>query len=92
LRDIDHVNNLGWTALLEAVILGDGGPIHQEIVGLLVDAGAKNIAHRDGRTLLDHARERGFAEIAARIAGGKDRRNRAQGRAGLPVFTERVLL
>ena len=24
--DVDHVNNLGWTALLEAVILGDGGP------------------------------------------------------------------
>ena len=23
--DIDHVNDLGWTALLEAVILGDGG-------------------------------------------------------------------
>ena len=23
--DVDHVNNLGWTALLEAVILGDGG-------------------------------------------------------------------
>ena len=39
--DIDHVNNLGWTALIEAVILGDGGPVFQEIVGLLVDAGAK---------------------------------------------------
>ncbi|MGD9915071.1 MAG: ankyrin repeat domain-containing protein, partial [Rhizobiaceae bacterium] len=39
--DIDHVNDLGWTALIEAVILGDGGPVYQEIVGLLVDAGAK---------------------------------------------------
>ena len=39
--DIDHVNNLGWTALLEAVILGDGGPVYQEIVGILVDAGAQ---------------------------------------------------
>ena len=30
--DVDHVNDLGWTALLEAVILGDGGPVHIEIV------------------------------------------------------------
>lgn len=68
--DIDHVNNLGWTALLEAVILGDGGPVYQEIVGLLVDAGARNIPDREGRTPLDHARARGFAEIAARIEAG----------------------
>ena len=25
--DVDHVNDLGWTALLEAVILGDGSPV-----------------------------------------------------------------
>lgn len=68
--DIDHVNNLGWTALLEAVILGDGGPIYQEIVGLLVDAGAKGIPDRDGKTPLDHARASGFQEIAARIEAG----------------------
>ena len=54
--DVDHVNKLGWTALIEAVILGDGGPVYQEIVGLLVDAGASNIADRDGTTPLDHAR------------------------------------
>jgi uncharacterized protein len=68
--DVDHVNNLGWTALLEAVILGDGGPVYQEIVGLLIDAGAKNIADRDGRTPLDHARTSGYAEIAKRIEAG----------------------
>ncbi len=67
--DVDHVNNLGWTALLEAVILGDGGPVYQEIVGLLVDAGARGIADRDGVTPLEHARRRGFDAIAARIAG-----------------------
>ena len=38
--DVDHVNNLGWTALLEAVILGDGGPVYQEIVKLLLEGGA----------------------------------------------------
>jgi len=69
--DIDHVNNLGWTALLEAVILGDGGPVYQEIVGLLVDAGAKSIPDRDGVTPLEHARRMGFAAIAERIAAGR---------------------
>jgi ankyrin repeat protein len=50
---IDHVNNLGWTALLEAVILGKGGASHQQIVGLLIDAGANvNLADRDGVTAL----------------------------------------
>ncbi len=68
--DVDHVNNLGWTALLEAVILGDGGPVYQEIVGLLVDAGAKGIADNDGITPLEHANRRGFSEIAARIEAG----------------------
>jgi len=71
--DIDHVNNLGWTALLEAVILGDGGPVYQEIVGLLVGAGAKGIADRDGVTPLEHARRRGFAAIAALLENGADR-------------------
>ena len=68
--DVNHVNNLGWTALLEAVILGDGGSVYQEIVGLLVDAGAKSIPDRDGVTPLEHARRRGFEVIAARIAAG----------------------
>jgi ankyrin repeat protein len=69
--DIDHVNNLGWTALIEAVILGDGGPVHQEIVGLLVDAGADpNIADRDGVRPLEHARRLGFDAMAERIAAG----------------------
>jgi ankyrin repeat protein len=68
--DIDHVNNLGWTALIEAVILGDGGPVYQEIVGLLVDAGAGNIPDREGVSPLDHARRNGFSELAARIEAG----------------------
>ena len=65
--EVDHVNDLGWTALLEAVILGDGGPVYQQIVKLLVDAGARNIPDRDGRTPLDHARSRGFSAIASII-------------------------
>jgi len=62
--DKDHVNKLGWTALLEAVILGDGGPVHTEIVRLLVEAGANvNIADREKVTPLQHARRRGFGEM-----------------------------
>lgn len=61
---IDHVNRLGWTALLEAIILGDGGPRHTEVVRLLVQAGANvNIADSAGVTPLAHARTRGFASI-----------------------------
>lgn len=62
---LDHVNNLGWTALMEAVVLGDGGPDHQEVVRLLLEAGAdRELADRDGVTPLAHARARGYAEIA----------------------------
>ena len=62
--DKDHVNNLGWTALMEAVVLGDGGPKHSEIVRLLVAAGANaNIPDRDGVTALAHARQRGYSDL-----------------------------
>ncbi|MFJ6015842.1 ankyrin repeat domain-containing protein [Streptomyces sp. NPDC092952] len=68
--DIDHVNDLGWTALLEAVLLGDGGRDHQETVRLLLAGGADpGIADRSGTTALQHARQRGFDEIA-RLLGG----------------------
>ena len=66
--DVNHVNSLGWTALLEAVILGDGGPVHQEIVKLLLAGGADaGKADNDGVTPLTHAKSRGFTEIARMI-------------------------
>jgi ankyrin repeat protein len=62
--DVNHVNDLGWTALLEAVILGDGGPDHQEIVRILLDAGADaSIPDKNGVTALQHARRSGYSEI-----------------------------
>ena len=66
--DVNHVNDLGWTALLEAVILGDGGPRYQEIVRILLDAGAdRNLADRNGVTALAHAEQRGHDAIADRL-------------------------
>lgn len=66
---LDHVNNLGWTALIEAVILGDGGPGHVATVRALVEAGANTvIADRNSMTPLAHARERGFEEMVRIIA------------------------
>jgi ankyrin repeat protein len=72
--DVDHVNRLGWTGLLEAVILGDGGSAHQEIVRLLVDAGADtSIADRDGVTPLEHAQQRGYDEMVRTLTTGRRR-------------------
>lgn len=62
---LDHVNNLGWTALIEAVILGDGGPDHIATVEALLDAGADTeIGDNNGVTPLRHAEIRGYARIA----------------------------
>jgi ankyrin repeat protein len=63
--DVDHVNRLGWTALLEAVILGDGGAAHTEIVRLLLAHGASpNLADAQGVTPLRHAKQRGQTAVA----------------------------
>jgi len=68
---VDHVNRLGWTALLEAVILGDGGDRHIETVRLLIDAGADvNLPDRNGVTPLDHAQRRGHEGVAAVLRAG----------------------
>jgi ankyrin repeat protein len=62
---IDHVNRLGWTALHEAIILGDGSQDYVRVVELLVAAGADVMlpSQRDGVTPLAHARRLGHQEI-----------------------------
>jgi ankyrin repeat protein len=61
---LDHVNNLTWTALMESIVLGDGGRRHTETLRALVDAGANvNIPDRAGITPLAHARGRGYKEM-----------------------------
>ncbi len=64
--DVDHVNDLGWTALLEAVVLGNGSARYQEIVRILLAAGAdRRIPDRNGVTALEHARRAGHQELVA---------------------------
>ena len=66
--DINHVNDLGWTALLEAVVYGDGSEPYQQIVGILLAAGADpSITDAQGKTALQHARAMGFDAIAAQL-------------------------
>lgn len=72
--DVNHANRLGWTALLEAVILGDGGVAHTEIVRLLLDHRADpNKPDAQGVTPLAHARQRGQSAVAALIAAAGGR-------------------
>jgi uncharacterized protein len=71
---LDHVNNLHWTAVIEAVVLGDGGRRHIACLRALLDAGANpNLPDRQGRTPLVLARARGFTQMVVLLeaAGGK---------------------
>ena len=61
---LDHINNLNWTALIESVVLGDGGQNHIETARLLLAAGAdQSIADGSGVTPLQHAKSMGFKEM-----------------------------
>ncbi|HXV11614.1 MAG TPA: ankyrin repeat domain-containing protein [Burkholderiales bacterium] len=79
---LDHVNNLGWTALIESIVLGDGGPRHIATLKALVEAGANvNLPDRNGQTPLTLARQRGYRdmiEILKRAGGTSARGNGAQ--------------
>jgi uncharacterized protein len=71
---LDHVNNLGWTAVIEAIVLGDGGPRHTETLRALVEAGADvNLADRNRQSPLALATARGYGTMVAllRRAGAK---------------------
>jgi ankyrin repeat protein len=62
---LDHVNNLGWTALIESIVLGDGGRRHTATLAALIEAGANvNIADRNGMTPLHLAQANGYREMA----------------------------
>ena len=61
---LDHVNNLYWTAVIESIVLGNGGPRHQATLKALIDAGANlQLTDRQGNTPLQLARSRGYGEM-----------------------------
>lgn len=65
---LDHVNNLHWTATIESIVLGDGGPRHQSTLKALIDAGAGlQLADRSGQTPLALARSRGHSAMVAML-------------------------
>lgn len=67
---LDHVNNLHWTAVIESIVLGDGGARHQATLKALLDAGASTaLADRQGRTPLQLAEDRGYAAMARLLQG-----------------------
>lgn len=66
---LDHVNNLHWTALIEAIVLGNGGPRHQEVVRALLAAGASTrLTDREGNTPLALAKARGYSAMVSLLA------------------------
>jgi ankyrin repeat protein len=61
---LDHVNNLHWTAVIESIVLGNGGPRHRETLRALIQAGANlKLADRQGNTPLALARSRGYGDM-----------------------------
>ncbi|WDV08483.1 ankyrin repeat domain-containing protein [Lysinibacillus irui] len=62
--NVNHVNHLGWTALMEAIVLNNGNPTQQTVIQLLIEHGADvTIPDQNNVTPLQHAKQRGFQEI-----------------------------
>ena len=67
---LDHVNNLHWTALIESIVLGNGGARHQESLRALLAAGASHqLTDRQGNTPLQLAKSRGYQEMVQMLEG-----------------------
>ena len=71
---LDHVNNLHWTAMIESIVLGNGGTRHQEVLRALLAAGASTqLMDGRGATPLQLAKARGYKEMVLMLerAGAK---------------------
>jgi ankyrin repeat protein len=89
--EIDHINNLGWTALHEAIILGDGSDRYVNTVWVLVAAGADySCGHNVTRphrfsTLRPGATTRSHSYCAPRWRPINQRKGRPIGACSLPL-------
>ncbi|MGN4426066.1 ankyrin repeat domain-containing protein [Bacillus cereus group sp. MYBK30-1] len=73
--DVNYKNNRGGTALLEAIVLGNGSENHKKVIQMLIEHGADvNMANSEGTTPLQYAEKRGFKDIAnmLRLAGANE--------------------
>lgn len=71
---LDHVNNLHWTAVIEAIVLGDGGVRHLATLKALLRAGASTqLTDRSGATPMQLAQARGYTAMVEllRAAGAR---------------------
>lgn len=67
--NVNHTNGVGWTALIEAIILNDGGPRQQRIVELLLEHDADPLmTDKYGVTPRELALRHGHTEIAEMLA------------------------
>jgi len=74
--DVDHVNARGWTALITAVTLGNGGKEYVAIVDALVAARADgDIKDHQGKMAIDYARGRGYADMVRILEKAVGRRS-----------------
>ncbi|MBN9625451.1 MAG: hypothetical protein ABS39_01660 [Acidovorax sp. SCN 65-28] len=72
---LDHMNNLHWTALIESIVLGNGGTRHQATLQALLKAGASQaLTDRQGNTPLQLARQRGYGEMVQMLEAAAARR------------------
>jgi len=77
---LDHVNNLHWTAVIESIVLGDGGPRHQATLAALLDAGASTtLADASGATPVALARARGYDAMVRLIETAQAQRRSSGG-------------
>src|SRR3546814_20102739 len=77
---VNHVNDPGWTALLEAVVYGDGSARYIDVITQLLDAGADpSIRDASGKTALANAESRGQSDVVARL---QSRRRSEERRVG----------
>ncbi|MED4752797.1 ankyrin repeat domain-containing protein [Brevibacillus choshinensis] len=62
--NVNHTNTCGWTPLIEAIILNDGGERQQTIIKMLIEHGANvHMVDKYGVTPLTLARQKGYTEI-----------------------------